>query len=275
MRTVLGGVAVLVLTAGAAGAQELEIENAAARVVVIPEARSDVQVSVTPGRVGLPQLQIQRTRAGVEIDGGLRRRIEGCNTHNGLTTVRIDGVGRVPLADLPVVTARVPLNADVSASGAVWGSIGRTNNLDLASAGCGEWRAANVAGQVEVSAAGSGGVYVGSSRSAQVSLAGSGDVRLGPVAGPLRASMAGSGDIRAVSVSGALEASIAGSGDVVVEQGRTGPLEANIVGSGDVRVPGAASLNASIMGSGDVRVGEVAGSVRRSVMGSGDVVIGR
>jgi hypothetical protein len=90
MRTVLGGGGGFwLLTAGAAGAQELEIENAAARVVVIPEARSDVQVSVTPGRVGLPQLQIQRTRAGVEIDGGLRRRIEGCNTHNGLSTVRI------------------------------------------------------------------------------------------------------------------------------------------------------------------------------------------
>ena len=272
MRLIWAMAAASVLGAGAAQASELEIEDAAARLVVIPEARRDVQVTVTPGRARLPVLQVRRRGGDVEVNGDLRRRIEGCDGRG----VNIRGVGRVPIADLPVITARVPLNVQVGAGGAVFGSIGRSNTLELSHAGCGELRAGNVAGELEVSSAGSGGVFVGASRSAEVSLAGSGDVRLGPVAGPLEASIAGSGDIYAESVAGAVEASIAGSGDVVVNAGRTGPVSASIVGSGDVRIGGtASSVNASVMGSGDVRVGQVTGAVRRNIAGSGDVVIGR
>ena len=280
MRTAILTAAVLAI-GGAASAQELEVEHAAARLVVIPEARTDVQVTVTPGRAGLPPLQVERRRDGsVEIDGGLERRIQGCsNLERGganQATVRVRGVGNVRAADLPVITARVPLDADVSAGGAVFGTVGRTRSLDLAVASCGDWSVANVAGALQISAAGSGDVVTGTSAGAEVSLAGSGDVRLGAVAGRLRASIAGWGDVRAVSVAGSLNASIAGSGDVIVDSGRTGPVSASIVGSGDVRLAGAAqSVSASIMGSGDVRVGQVLGPVNRSVMGSGQVIVGR
>lgn len=277
MRTMIAAGAVLAALIGTgAQAQELEVENAAARLVVIPEARGDVQVTVTPGRPGLPVLEVRRTRAGVEIDGGLRRRIEGCNTMAGQTSVRIRDVGSVRVSELPLITARVPLNAEVSAGGAVFGSIGRTNSLKLAASGCGDIRAANVAGGVELASAGSGDVHIGASREAKAALAGSGDVRLGPVGGDLSASIAGSGDIHAASVARQLKASIAGSGDVVVASGRTGPVSASIVGSGDVRIGGSAeSLSASVMGSGDVRVGQVLGPVKRNVAGSGDVIVGR
>jgi len=274
-----------VLAAGAAAATELRIENAAARLVVIPEARSDVQVSVTPGAARVPALRVRREGRGVVLDGGLRRRIDGCGGGSmGLpgrpsgpqaATVQIEGVGRVRAADLPLITARVPLNAQVSGGSAVWGRIGRTQSLRLNAAGCGDWTIEST-GALALNAAGSGDVTVAAARTAEVSLAGSGDVRLGPVAGGLEADIAGSGDIRAASVAGPVNASIAGSGDVTIEGGRSGPVSASIVGSGDVRVAGVAqSVNASIMGSGDVRVGRSLGAVRRSVAGSGDVFVGR
>ena len=275
---------------GAASAQELEIEDAAARLIVIPEARSDVQVTIVQGSAGLPPLAVRRRGASVEIDGGLKRRIGGCNDIDldfgqrrdgqrrayNRETVRIRGVGDVAVTSLPVITARVPLNAEVSASAAVFGTVGRTRSLKLSAATCGNWSVANVDGPLEIAAAGSGDIAVGSSRSAELAVAGSGDLRLGPVGGPLEVSIAGSGDVRVVSVAGGLSANIAGSGDVLVEGGRSGPVSASIVGSGDVRLAGAAqSVNANIMGSGDVRVGQVSGPVRRSVMGTGDVVVGR
>jgi len=288
---VIGAAAAAGVAACAGGAQaaELEIKHAAARVVVIPEARQDVAVTITRGRADLPQLEVRRRGRDVEIEGGLRNRIENCNLSGvGLVrntgtplspdrqlSVEIRGVGRVQAADLPLITARVPMAAEVSASGAVFGSIGRTERLELSSAGCGDWTVANTAGALEISVAGSGDITAGSSGSAAVSVAGSGDVRLGPVAGGLEASIAGSGDVRAASVGGRLEASIAGSGDVLVEAGRLDSVEASIAGSGDVRVEAtAASLEASIVGSGDVRVAQVTGSVDHSIIGSGDVIVG-
>ena len=290
MRAWLMGAAAAALAAGAAtaaSAQELDIENAAARVVVIPEARADVAVTVTQGSAQLPPLEVRRRGdGGVEIDGGLRRRIRDCGggavrgaastplNPDPNQTVEIRGVGRVRVADLPLITARVPMQADVASAGAVWGSVGRTQSLELASAGCGDWTAANVADALSVSLAGSGDVAVGSSRRAEVSVAGSGDVRLGPVAGGLEASIAGSGDIHAASVGGNLDASIAGSGDIAVAGGRLGNADVSILGSGDVRIDGIVDrLDVSIAGSGDVRVAQVINGVDRSVMGSGDVIV--
>jgi hypothetical protein len=273
----MGAAAVGMAAAAQAQAQELEIEHAAARVVVIPEARRDVAVTVTPGSGALPPLEVRRRGASVTVDGGLRRRIDGCESRdNGgqAASVRVKGVGRVPVSDLPTITARVPLGAEVSSGGAVFGSIGRTDRLDLASASCGDWTVANVNGPLSISLAGSGDVVTGSARGAEVSLAGSGDVRLGQIAGPLEVSIAGSGDVRAASVTGRIEASIAGSGDLYVLGGRSGPLDASIVGSGDVRVDGSVeSVDASIMGSGDVRVSSVLSGVSQSILGSGDVIV--
>ena len=244
------GAAAAVL-AGGAQAAELKIKHAAARVVVIPEDRRDVVVTITGGRPDLPRLQVRQQGGDVEIDGDLRNRVRNCNL-GGMGVVRdtgtalrpdtqrsveIRGIGRVSAADLPLITARVPMNADVSASDAVFGSIGRTESLSLGNAGCGDWTVANVRGKLEVALAGSGDVSAGSSGTADISIAGSGDVHLGPVAGRLEASIAGSGDVRVEGIAEGLEASILGSGDVRVAQ-VTGSVERSVLGSGDVIVGG-------------------------------------
>lgn len=261
--------------AGAANAQDLSIEHAAARVVVIPEARGNIQVTVAPGAERqLPAIQVRPRGDRVVVEGGLRNRIEGCDGKN--RTVRIRGVGRVPVASLPLITARVPLNAKVGAGQAVFGSIGRTQNLSLSAAGCGDWTVADVANRLELSLAGSGDVRgAGVGGAAEVSVAGAGDVYLASVGRGLETSIAGAGDVRVQTVDGPLSASIVGAGDVIVEGGRMAAVNASIAGAGDVRIGGvASSLSASIMGAGDVRVARVTGPVSRTVMGVGDVVVG-
>lgn len=274
--------------AGAASAAELRIEYAAARVVVIPEARNDVQVTVTPGAARVPRLDVSRRGGTVVVNGNLRNRIDNCgggwNLFGGgdqggqrdAGTVHIDGVGRVRVADLPLITARVPLNADVGARGAIWGQVGRSQSLTLAASGCGDWSVADVAGPATLAISGSGDLRGGDAGQALVRVSGSGDVRLGRISGPLQAQISGSGDVRAVSARERVTAAIAGSGDVVVEGGRFRTVEARIAGSGDLRVGGVTEdVDAAIAGSGDVRVGQVTGRVSRRVAGSGDVIVGR
>lgn len=271
--------------AGAASAAEVEIENAVARVVVIPEARNDIAVDIRPGRSDLPQLKVSRLGGGkVEIDGGLKRRIHGCSTNGHVLDpvnppqnleIEVRGLSDVKLTDAPLITLRVPMDVKVEAGGAVFGSIGRSDSLELSSAGCGDWTVANTKGKMNLSLAGSGDIQAGTSSSVQASIAGSGDIRTGATRA-LGASIAGSGDVRAARVDGPVKASIAGSGDVSVDAGRATQLDASIAGSGDVRFGGEAdSLKASVLGSGDVRVGAVRGAISKSVMGSGDVIVGR
>ncbi len=57
-----------------AAAQDAEIRNAVARVIVIPEDRSDIAVEITQGSADLPQLTVERRGGKVRIDGGLGRR---------------------------------------------------------------------------------------------------------------------------------------------------------------------------------------------------------
>ena len=59
--SLLAGAGLLALvSAGTASAGEVEINDAVARVVVIAENRSDIDVSVTHGSTDLPQLTVRR-----------------------------------------------------------------------------------------------------------------------------------------------------------------------------------------------------------------------
>ncbi|HYF22444.1 MAG TPA: DUF2807 domain-containing protein [Caulobacteraceae bacterium] len=281
--------AVLTTAAGAAQAVEVEIKDAVARVVVIPENRADIAVTVAQGSAGLPALQVTRTGSGnVNIDGDLKRKIKGC-TLTGLVmndhvdpmnppsnlTVRVADHGDVKVADAALITIRTPMDVRIEAGGAVFGAIGRSTSVELANAGCGDWTVANVNGPLKVSIAGSGDLRAGTASTLTVGIAGSGDVHVGSVRS-LDASIAGSGDVRVARVDGPIEASIAGSGDVRVDDGRSERVNASIAGSGDVNFGGTAgTLKASVIGSGDVRARSVTGEVKKSVMGSGDVVVGR
>lgn len=297
-----GAATAALFAAGAASAQEARIEDAAARVIVIVEDRSDIEVEITPGASGVLPLTLERRGADVVIRGDLGRRdIRNCSSaRTGATqpgdgaTVELRGRGRIALNDAPLVVLRTPREVKVEADGAVYGAVGRgATSVDLASAGCGDWTVADVQGElkaamagsgglaagraaaVELSLAGSGDVSVGASREAEVSVAGSGDVRLASVTGELDVSVAGSGDVSVASVHGRVNASMAGSGSLVVRGGRSGDLNANIAGSGDVRHEGeVGAVQANIVGSGDVQVARARGEVTRRVMGSGSIRVG-
>ncbi|MDO9224147.1 MAG: DUF2807 domain-containing protein [Caulobacter sp.] len=278
---ILGVAGAALLTAAAAQAKEpsVEIRDAVARVVVIAEARDDVKVEVLTTNRALP-LTVRTEGDRTIIDGDLGSLVGGdrigeCFTTGGEASIAVRGVGRVDWDEMPQVAIRVPMDARIGAGGAVFGSVGRTNSLDLANAGCGDWTVANVAGALKISQAGSGDTRAGSAGSATIRIAGSGDVATAAVAGGLSANIAGSGDVEVAAVAGDIDVKIAGSGDVLVRGGRADKVAISIAGSGDVLFDGVAgSLNAKVAGSGDIRVAQVTGVVSKSVAGSGDVVVG-
>ncbi len=250
------------------------MKNAAVRVVVIPEVRSDVKVEVITANAALP-LSVRQVGERVVVDGGLRRRLGECTPIFGRTTVRVRGLGQVSYENLPQIVARVPMDARVAVGGAVFGSIGRAESVELSNAGCGDWTLANVRGTLRINEAGSGDARAGNVGKLVVRVAGSGDVTAKNVAGPAEIEIAGSGDVTAQSVSGLLHANVLGSGDVKIAEGRATEMVVRVAGSGDVSFGGVAErLDASVAGSGDVEVRKVTGAVRKAVMGSGDVSVG-
>ncbi|MEY4556285.1 MAG: hypothetical protein RL093_1404, partial [Pseudomonadota bacterium] len=160
---------------------EVEIRHAVARVAVIVEDRADVAVEVEQGSSGLPAIQVSRVGNEVRIDGGLRRRgffnrgdgIRECRSGPDNAARPGDGAsvevrdhGRINISDAPLIVIRTPRNVDVSASGAVFGSIGRgATSVELGNAGCGYWNVANTEGPVSLSIAGSGDLRAGTSTS--------------------------------------------------------------------------------------------------------------
>ena len=278
MRAFIGFAALaggLALASAAAAAPGVDIRYAAARVTVIPEARTDIQVFVAKGNDRLP-ITVTRQGDQVVVEGNLHMRPYSCHTVFGKPSVFIFGAGNFGVDALPQVVIHVPMDARVSAGDAVWGSVGRSNSLDLHASGCGDWTAAAVSGPLNISVAGSGDVRAEGAGWAQAHVSGSGDVNLGEVRGALSTSISGSGDVTAASINGPLEAQVAGSGDVRIKGGRATTMRVHIAGSGDVTLRGPAdSLDASIAGSGDVTVGEVRGTVTKHISGSGEVNVGR
>ncbi|WP_066684364.1 GIN domain-containing protein [Caulobacter sp. CCH9-E1] len=275
--TTLAVLAAAISAAGVAQAEpSVKIKDAVARVVIIPENRSDVKVEFLTTNASLP-LTVRNEGDKVVVDGDLRMsRINGCNSRNGKTSVRVRGVGEVAYENIPQVAIRTPMDVRVGAGGAVFGDIGRSDSVELGNAGCGNWTIANTRGKLEVSQAGSGDTRTGSASSAEISIAGSGDVSTQAIAGDLEANIAGSGDVSAASIGGKLEGNIAGSGDIMVAGGRSRAVEVSVMGSGDVTFKGEADqVEVSVMGSGDVRIAKVNGPIKKHVAGSGDVIIGQ
>lgn len=253
----------------------VQIRGAAARVVIIPEARKDIAVTIVKRSSRLP-IKVRTFNGTVFITGDIGHRSHGCLTANGQRTVGIWGRGAVSYDDLPRVVIRTPMDVRISAGEAVFGDVGRSNSLDLTNQGCGAWIIGNVERRLRLDQAGSGDAHAGDAGSAELSVAGSGDIATQAIRGPVTAVSSGSGGITVVSIHGPLDARIAGSGDIHVRGGRIGKMSASIAGSGDVVFGGVAdSLNASIAGSGGVTVAGVTGAVTRRVFGSGEVKVGR
>lgn len=284
LRGMTAGLAALGLATTPALAADgtLRVEHAAARVIVIPEARSDVVYTINPGRAGLPPVKPRQDGGVIVLDGGLGGGFGPFGPHIGPSCrgsgdqvrVSVPGRGDVAVQDLPVITARVPAHARVKVEGAVFGAVGPSQSLDFANAGCGDWRIAEVHGPLHLALAGSGDIRAQASAEAVVDISGSSDVYLGAVKGGLKAHLSGSGDVHAASINGPLAAGVVGSGDVIVDGGQASTLSASISGSGDVKFGGVASaVSASIAGSGDVDVARVNGPVSKHIAGSGAVNI--
>ncbi len=264
------------LAAGAAfAAPGVEIDHAIARVTVIPEARTDVAVSVIRGNPRLP-LKVTRLGDQVVIDGGLSWRSPNCHTRFGRPWASVWGVGDFSYDTMPQVVIRTPRGAHIASGGAVFGAVNPGESVDLANSGCGDWTVSDQTGPLRVRLAGSGDVRAGSAASADLVLSGSSDFTMAAARSGLTASISGSGDVKAASVSGPLRAHVSGSGDVSVHDGAVTDMDVAVSGSGNVHFGGVArSLEARVAGSGDVSVARVTGPVTRQVTGSGDVSIGR
>ncbi|MDO9431870.1 MAG: DUF2807 domain-containing protein [Phenylobacterium sp.] len=266
----------MVFTASVAQAAppRVEIKDAVVRVTVIPEARGDIKVEFLSTNSKLP-LHMRTSNGKVMIDGDLDRKIRSCEGQGAGVRVQVAGLGQVAYADMPQVVIRTPRDVDIQTGGAVYGAVGKSTNMELSNAGCGDWIIANVSDQLKLTQAGSGDTFTGSAKGAVIHAAGSGDIKTMAVNGPLEISIAGSGDVRAASVEGSLNIKAAGSGDVKVAAGRVDAMNVAVAGSGDVDFRGVAqTLKARIAGSGDVRVREVKGAVSKTIMGSGAVTIG-
>lgn len=295
MKPVIASAIVLAAAAMAAPAlakpgPEVEIRHAVARVAVIVEDRTDVAVEVEQGSSGLPAIQVSRIGNEVRIDGGLRRRgflnrsdsIRECRSGPDNAARPGDGAsvevrdhGRINIPDAPLIVIRTPRNVNLSASGAVFGSVGRgAASVELGSSGCGYWNVANTDGPVSLSIGGSGDIRAGSSTSLDISIGGSGSVTAGATR-DLEIAIGGSGDVAVARIDGPLDVAIGGSGDVLVRGGTSPDVSVSIAGSGDVSFAGVAGdVDVSIAGGGDVTIARATGSVSRSIVGSGDIRIG-
>ena len=189
-------VAAALCLSGTARAEGVEVRDAVARVQVIPEARGDVSVTVSPGRKSLPTVRVYRDGGRTVVDGGLARRIRGCGWsgfslgamvfhhgdgdrdrgEHGRATVA--GIGHLGPDDMPLITIRMPMDAQIATDGAVFGRVGVTHSLDLAVAGCGDWTVGDVSGPLDVRVSGSGDVAAGRAGTLRAALSGSGDLKL-------------------------------------------------------------------------------------------------
>jgi len=280
----------LAAPASASEGPEVRIRHAVARVAVVVEDRTDIAVEVEQGSSGLPAIQVSRDGDEVVIDGGLRRRgflnrgsgIRECRSGPAEAqrpgegaSVEVRDHGRINIADAPLIVIRTPRRVDVSASGAVFGSVGRgASSVDLGSSGCGRWNVANTEGPVSLGIGGSGDIRAGSSTSLDISIGGSGSVSAGATR-DLEIAIGGSGDVTVARIEGPLDISIGGSGDVIVRDGTSPDVSISIAGSGDVNFGGVAGdVSVSIAGGGDVTIARATGSVSRSIVGGGDIRIG-
>jgi hypothetical protein len=283
MRALIGGglaLAAALLGAGGASAASVEIKNAVAKVTIVPEARSDVAVSVVRDdpyhHLKVSVWPDGRTVIEGGYFGGLFGGVTECSARGGHPYVRVMGSGPLTNDNMALIVIHTPLDARVAAGGAVYGEIGRSENVDLHLSGCGDWMVANVRGRLSVSDSGSGDVRAGSASEARISTAGSGDIYTRILTGGLEANIAGSSDIHVEQASGPVKARISGSGDLTIGGGHASDLDVFIAGSGDVSYKGVAeTVTAFVAGSGDINVAHVNGAVKKSIAGSGDVNIGR
>jgi len=235
------------------GQGSVKLKNIAANVVVTPEARSDVALSVFYGVSKLPKIMVRMDSGTLVADGQLDKKNINCH---GSEAVSVSGHGRMSLSELPTIIIKVPMDAKISASGASYGKIGPSTNLSFASGGCGQWDAANITNNAKLAIGGSGDIYTGATQSLKLAIGGSGKAVVGKLNGPAKIS-------------------IGGSGGGFIKDGLVTELDVAIGGSGDVVINAEVKdIKLSVAGSGDVRIAKHTGTLKKAIIGSGNIKIG-
>ncbi|WP_340644453.1 hypothetical protein [Phenylobacterium sp.] len=227
----------LALPTLAAARPVLTVEAPAARVIVIPEARQDMALEADA------RLAIHPVAGGSARVTGTSSWLEQHVPWLFGYSCQANGVSRwgqsILLKDLPTLTVRVPLEAEIVSKGAIHGQVGEGRALKLYASGCGTWR-------------------------------------LGPLSRGLTVTQAGAGQVIASHVDGRLSATVDGAGSVVVGNGVVSSATLVMNGSGRIDDRGTAGiLNAKMNGSGKITVRLLAGQANVSYDGDGDVKWGR
>lgn len=265
--------------AAASAAPSVRLEDLAARVVVIPEARSDVKVEIRPGAADLPTPRLAWDGGNAVVRGGLDDGVlKDCRKSGkdfDAGAVVLKGRRNVAVKDLPVVVLRTPLDVSIDADGAVVGEIGAARSVSLHHERCGTWKIADVSGRLALDMEGLGDVRAARAGSADLTIEGMADVELTSV-GALKTALQGVADVTVGRVDGPVDIALEGMGDVHIKSGRATTFAARLEGMGDVQFDGVADrLDATADGMGSVRVAKVTGPVRKSQSGFAKVKIGR
>jgi len=260
--------------AGGAQAAKVDIRDAAVRVTVVPQDRSDIKVEIVKAHPDLP-LEVSVSGDRTVVDGGLAHRIRDCNGMGENARINIRDVGRVAYADLPQVVVYTPKAVDVDSNGAVIGSVGRSGSLELDDSGCANWTVADVEGEAELHVSGAGNVKMGTAGKLDVHLSGAANIQAVGVRDGMEARLSGAGNVRVANFAGPMDAQVSGVGQVRIAAGRANTMRASVSGIGQIEFEGQAQdLQASISGLGQIRVREVTGQVNKSVSGGGSIKVG-
>jgi hypothetical protein len=268
--------------AGAASAAQaagptVRLDHLAAHVIIIPEARSNIEAVVrNAGKHGLGKPSLTISGRDLIVSGGLTRvDLHNCRARSG-HGVSLGFFHHIDEADLPVVTLRVPMDVAVEADSAVEVEVtGPVHALTVDEKACGDWKIGDVGDRLEYDLQGRGDVQAGQVGSATLRLQGMGDLRV-RATGALDVSMQGMGDVIVDQVNGPVHASLQGMGDLRIKGGRATEFTAELEGMGGIRFDGVAdTVDASASGLGDIRVAKATGEVRKHNSGLSRVTVGR
>jgi hypothetical protein len=275
MRSAIAIIAPVVALTSAcvAHAASVEVRDAVARVIVVPENRTDVKVEFLTTNPKLP-ITVRQFGDRTIVDGGLAHRIRRCNLHSDRPSASVWGVGRVEDDEMPKVVIRTPREVELDANGVVFGAMGRSASLQLHDSGCSRWRIADVAGEANLNESGLGSIRMGEAGRLDIRLSGAAQIHAMGVRNGMDARLSGAGGVQVARFAGPMDARVSGVGHLRVDSGQATTLRADVSGIGGIEFNGVAnSLDASISGLGNVRVKQVTGAVTKSVSGGGRVVI--
>ena len=273
----------------------VDLEDIAARLIVIPEDRSDYIIEITQSSM-LPEPTITREGARLFVNGGIPLRQNPCEApFNDRNPVNLPGYGSVTVSDVPVVTIRAPRDANITTDGAVFAAIAPTRRGKIEAHGCGDVAIAAATEFLDVSSFGFGNVAVenmtapvkaflvglgdmsfGNLGDADLNQVGVGDINAGDIDGNLTALLHGAGKIKAQNVTGGTTLSLSGADNFEIAE-IVGPLEMDISGSGNINIgevnSPTASLTASGSGNADIKRGLI-NELKVSLTGSGGMRFG-